>query len=195
MSRRLRRQYAWAIHHPPSLKLRRDESSFAKANVAPQHWHEWWLFGSFPATGWKREWFPVNCRFLRACLQNQRGAVFKAKAGWQGATKENILHGSSTEEQRRQPAFASKTLRAAGLLALGFVVAGVAAHDGDAPPAPPRPKPKSLAAAPLSILRQAQEMGFVPAFRPRLAQGFPGRGNGGAARTGLPGPVARNWAM
>jgi hypothetical protein len=65
---------------------------------------------------------------VRICLKIQRGAVFEAKAGWQGATKENILHGSSTEEQRRQPAFASKTLRAAGLLALGFVVAGVTAR-------------------------------------------------------------------
>jgi hypothetical protein len=91
---------------------------------------------------------------LRVCLKIQRGAVFEAKAGWQDATKENILHGSSTEEQRGQPAFVSKTLRAAGLLALGFVVAGVTARNGDAPPAPPRPKPKSLAAAPLSILRQ-----------------------------------------
>jgi hypothetical protein len=71
MSRRLRRQYAWAIHHPPSLKLRRDESSFAKANVAPQHWHEWWLFGSFPATGWKREGIPGQCRLLTAVIANR----------------------------------------------------------------------------------------------------------------------------
>jgi hypothetical protein len=44
---------------------------------------------------------------------------------------------------------------AAWLLALGFVVAGVTARCGDAPPAPPRPKPKSTAAASLTIFRQA----------------------------------------
>jgi len=32
-------------------------------------------------------------------------AVFEEKAGWRGATKENTLHGSSTEEQRSQTAF------------------------------------------------------------------------------------------
>jgi hypothetical protein len=53
---------------------------------------------------------------IRACLKIRNDAVFVARAGWQGATKENTLHGSSTEEQRRQPALAAKTLRAAGLL-------------------------------------------------------------------------------
>ncbi|EEF61173.1 hypothetical protein [Pedosphaera parvula] len=45
------------------------------------------------------------------------GAVFAQKAVWQGATKENIPGGSSTEEQRSQTAFGAKTLRAAVLLA------------------------------------------------------------------------------
>ena len=70
---------------------------------------------------------------------------------WRGATKENTPCGSSTEEQRSQTAVATKTLRAAGLLALALVVAGVTARSGDAPPAPPRPNPKSQAAAPLPI--------------------------------------------
>ncbi len=61
------------------------------------------------------------------------GAVFEQKAGWQGARRENTLYGSSTEEQRRQPAFCSKTLRAAGLLKRGFVVAGVTARYGEWP--------------------------------------------------------------
>src|SRR5882724_9384670 len=72
---------------------------------------------------------------LRACFKTTRGAVFGEKAGWQGATQETALRGSappcfgklnrraweahtpggsSTEEQRRQPAFSPKTLRAAG---------------------------------------------------------------------------------
>ena len=55
-------------------------------------------------------------KFVRACLKIRNDAVFVARAGWQGATKENTLHGSSTEEQRRHPALATKTLRAAGLL-------------------------------------------------------------------------------
>ncbi|MBM3840458.1 MAG: hypothetical protein FJ398_21335, partial [Verrucomicrobia bacterium] len=42
---------------------------------------------------------------LRACPKIPRGPVFAPKAGWRGATKENILPGSSTEEQRSQAAF------------------------------------------------------------------------------------------
>ena len=63
--------------------------------------------------------------------------------------------GSSTEEQRSQAAFCSKTLWAAALLAWGFVVASVKARCGDSPLALPRPNPKSLAAAPLAIFRHA----------------------------------------
>jgi len=89
-------------------------------------------------------------------------------AGWRGATKENTLHASSTEEQRSQPAIITKTLRAAWLLVWGFVVTGVTARCGDAPPVPPRPKPKSPAAAPIEIFRQAlsfPKLRFVPLFR------------------------------
>ena len=98
---------------------------------------------------------------LRACLKMARSAVIEQKAGWQGATKENTLHGSSTQEQRSQTAFCSITLRAAGLLAWGLVVACVTARCGEwpvrlaPPPAPPRPNPKSPAAAPLAIFRLA----------------------------------------
>ncbi|MBM3838601.1 MAG: hypothetical protein FJ398_11680, partial [Verrucomicrobia bacterium] len=58
---------------------------------------------------------------LRACPKIARGPVFAPKAGWRGATKENILPGSSTEEQRSQAAFGAKTLRAAGLLSVACV--------------------------------------------------------------------------
>ncbi|MBM3841134.1 MAG: hypothetical protein FJ398_24900, partial [Verrucomicrobia bacterium] len=44
-------------------------------------------------------------KILRACPKIPRGPVFAPKAGWRGATKENILPGSSTEEQRSQAAF------------------------------------------------------------------------------------------
>ena len=92
---------------------------------------------------------------LRACLKIPRGAVFAEKAEWRGATKENTLRGSSTEEQRSQTALCTKTLRAVGLLSLAGVGSVVTARCGDAPPSPPWPKPKSLAAAPLVIFRQA----------------------------------------
>jgi len=92
---------------------------------------------------------------LRACLKIPRGAVFEQRAEWRGATRENTLHGSSTEEQRRQAALCSKTLRAAGLLFVGRVGSVVTAHYGDAPPSPPCPQPKSLAAASHAIFRQA----------------------------------------
>ena len=84
-----------------------------------------------------------------------RSAVIGQKAGWQGATKENTLHGSSTEEQRSQTAFCSITLRAAGLLAWGLVVACVTARcrgmaraartsARSASPQSPNPQPQHL---------------------------------------------------
>ena len=104
---------------------------------------------------------------LRVYLKTTRGAVFEKNVAWQGSprcradllcsdsTKENTPHGSSTEEQRSQTAFFSKTLRAAGLLAVARVGSVVTARCGDAPTSPPWPQPKSLAAAPLVIFKQA----------------------------------------
>src|SRR5438445_3416413 len=91
----------------------------------------------------------------RASLETTRGAVFGEKAGWRGATKENIPGGSSTEEQRSQTAFSAKTLRAAGLLSVAGVGSVVTARCGDASTSPPWPQPKSLAAAPLVVSKQA----------------------------------------
>ena len=62
---------------------------------------------------------------------------------------------SPTEEQRSQPAFSTKTLRAAGLLSVAGVGSTVTARCGDAPASPPWPQPKSLAAGPHAIFRQA----------------------------------------
>src|SRR5208283_1492884 len=78
---------------------------------------------------------------VRACLKTTRGSVFEEKAGWRGATKENIPGGSSTEEQRSQAAFSSKTLRVAGLLPVAGVGSAVTARCGDAPASPPWPQP------------------------------------------------------
>jgi len=78
-------------------------------------------------------------------------AVFEEKAGWRGATKENPPRGASTEEQQSQAALFSKILRTAGLLAASFVVATVIARCGDTPAAPPRSRPKFLAAAPRAV--------------------------------------------
>ncbi len=72
-----------------------------------------------------------------------------------GATKENIPGGSSTEEQRSQTAFSPKTLRAAGLLSVAGVGSFLTARCGDARNSPPWPPPKSLAAAPLVVSKQA----------------------------------------
>src|SRR5437016_4877997 len=85
---------------------------------------------------------------LRACLKIPRGAVFVQKVGWRGATKEHTPCGSSTEEQRSQTTFCTKTLWAAVLLSFARVSSVGTARFGDAPPSPPWPKPKSLAAAP-----------------------------------------------
>ena len=96
------------------------------------------------------EFFP-----LRACFKIQRGPVFAEKAAWRGATKEHSLEGSVTEEQRSQAAFSAKTRRAAGLLAAAGVGSALTARCGDARASPPWLRPKSLAAGPLSILKQA----------------------------------------
>ncbi len=53
------------------------------------------------------------------------------KVGRQGATKENIPGGSSTEEQRSQPAFPAKTRRALGLLQFARVGSALTARRGD----------------------------------------------------------------
>src|SRR5260221_6367959 len=92
---------------------------------------------------------------MRACLKILCSPVFGEKAAWRGATRENIPRGSSAEEQRSQAAFSEKTLRAAGLLSVACVGSIVTARFGDAPPSPPWPQPKPLAAGPHAIFRQA----------------------------------------
>jgi len=71
-------------------------------------------------------------------------------------TVENIVLMAS---HRCQMDLDDKNPPAAGLLALDFVVADVTARYGDAPSAPPRPKPKSPAAASLTIFREALSKG------------------------------------
>src|SRR5206468_7182514 len=103
---------------------------------------------------------------LRACFKIQRGPVFAEKAAWRGATKEHSLEGSVTEEQRSQAAFSAKTRRAAGLLAAAGVGSALTARCGDARASPPWLRPKSLAAGPLSILKQA--LSWRPAFEAEI---------------------------
>ncbi len=100
-----------------------------------------------------------------APLKIRKDAVFAPKPVWRGATREHTPHGSGTDEQKRQTGLGAKTLRATVLLPLDFVVALVTARYGDAPTAPPRPKPKSPVAAPFPILRQALRV-FLRAFHP-----------------------------
>ena len=116
---------------------------------------------------------------LRACLIIWKDAVFVPKPVWLGATRENSPRGSATGEQQRQTGLGAKTLRVTALLPWSFVVAFVTARYGDAPTAPPRPRPKSPAAAPFPIFRQALKhlnesfdsmayqgiMGFTPYMR------------------------------
>src|SRR6266542_1375154 len=96
-----------------------------------------------------------NAELLRACLKITWCLVFVEKAGWRGATREHPRSGAVTEEQRSQPAFSAKTLRAAGLLAAASVGSAVTARCGDAPTSPPWLQPKSFAAGPHGIFRQA----------------------------------------
>ena len=94
-------------------------------------------------------------RRLRACFKIRRGPVFAEKAGWLGAPNEHTRPWSVSEKQRRQPAFSAKTRRAAALLAGAGVAEAGTARGGDAPASAPWPQPKSLAAGPRPILKQA----------------------------------------
>ncbi len=109
---------------------------------------------------------------LRACFKIPWGPVFAEKAGWRGATTEHIRQRSATEEQQSQRAFSAKTLRAAGLLSAACVDSAVTARCGDAPASPPWPQPKSLAAGPQAILKQA--------LRPFLSNIFAGPAESGS---------------
>ncbi|MBM3838748.1 MAG: hypothetical protein FJ398_12445 [Verrucomicrobia bacterium] len=70
---------------------------------------------------------------LRACPKIPRGPVFAPKAGWRGATKENILPGSSTEEQRSQKAKSPQPSGAGRRLAGCGVARRSQPQNGDAP--------------------------------------------------------------
>src|SRR5207245_2076574 len=101
-----------------------------------------------------------------------RGALFSGKRP-DGATKE-ALRAATTEQLRRhsragrrQTALSAKTLRAAGLLSVASVGSFLTARCGDARNSPPWPQPKSLAAAPLVVSKQAlNEAGRRPTFAP-----------------------------
>src|SRR5436189_3982697 len=99
--------------------------------------------------------FGKRPKLVRACLKIPWGPVFAEKARWRGVTREHGHPGPVTEEQRSQRAFSAKTLRAADLLALAGVGSAVTARCGGAPASPPWPPPKSLAAGPHRIFRQA----------------------------------------
>jgi hypothetical protein len=122
--------------------------------------------------GKERVYYRNAVSSLGACLKIRKGAVFGPRPGWRGATKENIPCGSSTEEQRSQPASGAKTLRAAGLLSVASVGSVLTARCGDARTSPPRPQPKSLVAAPFPIFRQA--LGPALTFRAEGRNGYAG---------------------
>ena len=63
--------------------------------------------------------------------------------------------GLRLKEQQSPAALGAKTLRAADLLPMAGVASVVTAHGGDAPPSPPWPPPKSLAAGPHGVFGQA----------------------------------------
>src|SRR6266542_6645484 len=92
---------------------------------------------------------------LRACFKIPWESCFRGK-GWMARRDEGgYPQRSLTEEQRSQPAPSAKTLRAAGLLSVACVGSDLTARCGDARSSPPWPQPKSLAAGPHAILKQA----------------------------------------
>jgi hypothetical protein len=105
------------------------------------------------------KWFRVHGS--EPVLKFRGRPVFESSPAWRGATKENIPCGSSTEKQQSQGGLDAKTLRAAALLSVDFVGSFLTARCGDARNSPSRPRPKSSAAGPLAILRQAL---ILPSF-------------------------------
>ena len=81
-----------------SNSRKKDEDMDANTQSRPDH-GSWQTPSPTPApgAGFKMTW----------------GPVFVEKVGWRGATREHTLQRSVTEEQRSQPAFSAKTLRAA----------------------------------------------------------------------------------
>src|SRR6266436_6337440 len=121
--------------------------------------------------GGKRSATPLS---FRACFKIPWESCFRGK-GWM-ARRECFRTGtrgysqrSPTEEQRSQPAFSAKTLRAAGLLSVARVGSDLTARCGDALNSPPWPQPKSLAAAPLVVSKQALSAPPVFPSAPRRA--------------------------
>jgi hypothetical protein len=92
---------------------------------------------------------------LRACLKTARDPVFRGKRCMARRATGASPKRAVTEEQRSQTAFCAKTPRAAVLLAAACVGSVVTARCGDAPASPPWPQPKSLAAGPLGVFKQA----------------------------------------
>jgi len=85
-----------------------------------------------------------------------RGVLFSRKRpDGEARRQEHTRQRSVTEEQRSQSAFCAKTLRAVGLVPGACVGSALTARCGDAPASPPWPQPKSLAAGPHVILKQA----------------------------------------
>src|SRR5579872_5337286 len=101
---------------------------------------------------------PLPGRFLkhvlRACFKIRRGPVFAPKAAGE-ARRGSIPAGGCDRGATKPAALGAKTLRAAALLALARVGSFLTARCGDARNSPPWPPPKSLAAGPLLISKQA----------------------------------------
>ncbi|MBM3841106.1 MAG: Gfo/Idh/MocA family oxidoreductase [Verrucomicrobia bacterium] len=148
--------------HYDYRRLLDDREIDAVVIATPDHWHAAMTLDALAAG---KDVYVEKP--LRACPKIPRGPVFAPKAGWRGATKENILPGSSTEEQRSQAAFGAKTLRAAGLLSVACVGSVLTARVGDARTSPPWPQPKSLAAGPRAIFGHALSYSFEEAVQVR----------------------------
>ena len=108
--------------------------------------------------------FPASAglagRMVKSLSENSMGFCFRGKGCMARRDEGEYPCGSATEEQRSQAVFCAKTLRAAGLLPAAGVGSAVTARCGDAgaraeAPSPPWPQPKSLAAGPHGIFRQA----------------------------------------
>jgi hypothetical protein len=124
------------------------QSQFDGTPISKQNLSEW-----RPNTAW-------NQASSEPVLKLGVGLFSRKRPGGEAQRGSIPARGAVTEAQRSQRAFCAKTLRAAGLLPVACVDSFLTARCGDARNSSPWPQPKSSAAGPLLISKQALSQGI-----------------------------------
>ena len=101
----------------------------------------------------------MECKItsIKSLSENSKGFCFRGKAGLAALLLTHRPMRVCSLVAPCQTGLSAKTPRAAGLLPVAGVGSALAARPGDARASPPWPRPKSLAAEPLSIFKPASQ--------------------------------------